>query len=175
MATRRPATTSSPWSTRPCGASLGTCCATNRADRTLQATALLNEAWLKLFSGANEHWNDRAHFFAVASRAMRSILIDSRRRRGTAKRSPDGEREPLDALVDAYEQRSGDLLRLDVALERLAKLDPDQARVVEMRFFGGRSTTEIAQAVGRSQRSIERDLTAAKAWLRRSMERDADS
>ena len=133
---------------------------------TLQSTALVNEAYIRVF---RREWEDGAHFRAVAARAMRSILVDHARRKRSAKRTPDGERIPLEALTQSYEERSGDLLALDAALDRLGKMDPEMVRLVELRFFAGQTMADAAEALGVSLRTAEREWAAARAWLREEL------
>lgn len=135
-------------------------------EHTLQPTALVNEAYLRVFRG---EWNNREHFRAVAARAMRSILVDHARRKRRQKRSAEGVRVLLDDLIVAFEERSGDLLGLDEALERLARIDPTAARLVELRFFGGQSMPEVAHSLGISLRSAQREWATARAWLREEL------
>ena len=142
-----------------------------RPDHTLQPTALLNEAWLRLI-GLEVDWESRAHFLGVASRAMRSVLVDHARARAADKRGGNLERVELDEAFALFEQRSGDLLELEAALERLTNLDPDLARIVELRFFGGLSHPEVARVTGGSLRGVERGWRTARDWLYRDM-RDA--
>jgi RNA polymerase sigma-70 factor, ECF subfamily len=137
-----------------------------RRDHTLQPTALVNEAWLKL-ADARVDWQNRAHFFGVAAITMRRILVDHARRRHTAKRGSGEARVPLD---DVMEQLAGplpdlQLLALDEALTRLASLDARQARVVELRYFAGLSVEDTAAAVGVSSGTVKREWAAARAWL----------
>lgn len=137
----------------------------NRGD-TLQPTALVHEAFLRL-AGQSIDWQDRGHFFAVASRAMRRVAVDHWRAQGALKR---GGEQPRIALEDgegaaAVEPPSVDLMALDDALNRLEQLSPQQARVVELRYFAGLSLEEIAEALDRSRSSVFRDWRAARAWL----------
>jgi RNA polymerase sigma factor (TIGR02999 family) len=132
---------------------------------TLQATALLGEAYLRVANCPGATWDTRAQFFALVAKAMRSILVDHARARRRGKRAAEGSRVPLDALVIAFEERAFDLLALDAALERLADMDPGAARVVDLRFFCGLSIEEIATCVGTSERTVNRDWRAARAWL----------
>jgi len=131
-----------------------------RADHTLQPTALAHEAYLRL-AGRERVWADRAHFFAVAARAMRQVLVDHARRRRAAKR--DGLQ--LEAPEDVRNEPV-DLLDLDAALAELAQLDPKQVEVVEMRFFAGLSVEETAEALGLSPRTVKREWSTARAWLK---------
>lgn len=138
-----------------------------RTGHTLQSTALVNEAWLKL-AGQSAPWQNRAHFLGVAAQAMRRILVDHARRRAAAKR---GGHEPRVTLADvaAPDGREVDLVLLDEALERLAALDERQAKMVTMRFFAGLSVEETAEALGVSEKTVKRDWAAAKAWLHREL------
>ncbi|RYD14887.1 MAG: sigma-70 family RNA polymerase sigma factor [Lysobacteraceae bacterium] len=134
-----------------------------RRNHTLQPTALVNEAWLRL-SGADPITSvDRGHLFAIAARLMREILIDHARQRARLKRD-GGERVTLSGLEDG---RSGDLdlVDLDAALRRLDRIDPTKARVVELRYFGGLSIEETAEAIGQSAATVKRHWQAARAWL----------
>ena len=141
-----------------------------RADHTLQATALVHEAWLKVASTADADWQHRRHFIGVAARAMRSVLTDHARSRGRHKRTAAAERVPLDDLVEELEERAHDLVALDEALARLAEHEPHLVRLVELRFFGGLTMPEIAEALERSLRSIERDWRDARTLLRGAIE-----
>ncbi|REJ75166.1 MAG: RNA polymerase subunit sigma-70 [Acidobacteria bacterium] len=138
-----------------------------RGEQTLNTTALIHEAYLKLASVDHPRWEDRGHFFAVACRAMRQILMDRARHSAAEKRGGDLERESVSEIVhpalDA--QVSEDLLALDAALDRLEAMDERQARVVECRFFGGLNVEETAEAVGASTATVKRDWRTARAWL----------
>ena len=136
---------------------------------TLQATALVNEAWVHLAGGAQVAWQDRAHFFAVSSRIMRRILVDAARARGAGKRRGAARHFQLNESVDAAPPRDAELIALDDALESLARLDERKARVVEMRFFGGSSVEETAAVLRISPQSVMRDWKLARAWLKREM------
>ena len=131
-----------------------------RADHTLQPTALAHEAYLRL-AGRERAWADRAHFFAVAARAMRQVLVDHARRHRAAKR----DALQLEAPADVRDQPV-DLLDLDAALAELAQLDTKQVEVVEMRFFAGLSVEETAEALGLSARTVKREWSTARAWLK---------
>jgi RNA polymerase sigma factor (TIGR02999 family) len=135
-----------------------------RPDHTLQATALLNEAYVQLV-GQEKDWHNRTHFFAVAAQLMRRILIDHARSRRTQKRGGVSERIQLDALPMLIDDRAERLLALDDALSRLEAWDPRLSRVVELRFFGGLTEAEAAEALGISSRTVKRDWSMAKAWL----------
>jgi RNA polymerase sigma-70 factor (ECF subfamily) len=136
-----------------------------RSDHTLQATALVHEAYLKLVEQRSVDWQSRAHFFGIAAQVMRRILVDHARGHLRDKRG-GGQREvPLDeALVFAPEQ-SLELVKMDEALERLTKLDPRQGKIVELRFFGGLTVEETAEMLGISPKTVKRDWRMAKAWL----------
>ena len=139
-----------------------------RPDHTLQATALVNEAFLKIFrNGTSEvRLRDRDHLMALASRAMRSVLIDYARAKNCEKRLPVGECIPLEELTASYEEQAVDLIALDDALSRLAVVDETMVRIVEMRFFGGLETKDVARILGLSLRKVEREWRAARAWLK---------
>jgi RNA polymerase sigma factor (TIGR02999 family) len=141
-----------------------------RAGHTLQTTDLLNEAYLKLAKLREPEWKDRSHFFAVASRTMRSILVDYARRRGHAKRGRNLVRVSLAEAREISEQRSAEVIALDEALKRLAALDPRKGQVVELRYFGGLSEEEVTEVVGLSRRTVQREWRKAKAWLHRELE-----
>ena len=136
-----------------------------RQNHTLQPTALVNEAFMKLVGQRNVRWQNRAHFFAVASQAMRRILVDHARTHRRVKRGGSSPQVTLDEAMIAEESRSIDLLALDEALDRLAALDERQARVVELRFFGGLSVEESAEVLNISPATIKREWSMAKAWL----------
>jgi RNA polymerase sigma factor (TIGR02999 family) len=139
-----------------------------RRDHTLQPTALVNEAYLRL-AGQDGDWRNRSHFFGVAARQMRRILVDHARKRHAAKRAGNETRVSFrDALATATEQPDR-LAAMDEALERLAGEYPCQARVVEMRFFGGYGEEEIAGILGNSVETVKRDWKFAKAWLSRDL------
>lgn len=138
-----------------------------RSNHTLQTTALIHEAYLKLI-GINEiEWQNRNHFFAIASTAMRRILVDHARERKREKRGGNAENLPLDeALQISSNEKSVDLIALDEALNRLAKLDERQAKVVELRYFSGLSNDETAEVLGVSNATVRLDWNLAKAWLK---------
>jgi RNA polymerase sigma-70 factor (ECF subfamily) len=140
-----------------------------RVDHTLQPTALVHEAYLKLIDQSCAHWQDRAHFFAVAAQALRRILVDHARRHVAAKRGgPHTKLQLNEGLIAAYEQ-TVDLLALDDALSRLAEQDGQRARVVELRFFGGLTVDEAATVLDVSARTVERQWRYARAWLYREL------
>ena len=138
-----------------------------RVGHTLQATALVNEVYLKL-DASGRQWHSRGHFFAAAAEAIRRILIDHARSKGTAKRGGGRGRVPLeDSLAVAGGGGRGvDIVDLDMALRELSEMDPRMAKVVELRFFGGLEVSEVADVLGFSKRTIEGDWTTARAWLR---------
>jgi RNA polymerase sigma factor (TIGR02999 family) len=136
-----------------------------RSGHTLQATALVHEAFLRLVDQTNVSFHDRAHFFAVASRAMRQILVDHARRRHTDKRGGDATRLVLEDGTASVQPRGVDLIALDDALERLEALDPGQARLVELRFFGGLTVEETAVVLACSPATVKRAWSSARAWL----------
>ncbi|MDP7028897.1 MAG: ECF-type sigma factor [Phycisphaerales bacterium] len=136
-----------------------------RPGHTLQATALVNEVYLRLDASARR-WHSRAHFFAAASEAIRRILIDHARSRGAAKRGGSLGRVPMDDGLALAGTGAVDLLDLDAALQDLGDMDPRMARVVELRFFGGLDVAEVAEVLGFSKRTIENDWSTARAWLR---------
>ncbi len=140
-----------------------------RAQHTLQTTALVNEAYLRLVEQKHVHWENRAHFFAIAAQFMRRILIDYARKRGYAKRGGGALHVPLDEAAVLTEERAADLIALDEALNRLAELDPQQCRVVEVRFFGGLTVEETAAVLGLSVDKVKREWSTAKAWLAKQM------
>jgi RNA polymerase sigma factor (TIGR02999 family) len=140
-----------------------------RPGHTLQTTALINEAYLRLVDAQGVRWQSRAHFFAVAANLMRRILVDHARKNGADKRGGSGIRLPLDEAVAVGGERDVDLIAVDEALERLTSLDPQQARIVELRFFTGLSVEETAEALGVSPRTVNRDWGVAKAWLHREL------
>ena len=135
-----------------------------RANHTLQPTALVNEAYLRLSGLDRMDWQDRGHFVRMAARVMREVLVDHARRRQAAKRD-GGHRVTLTGLDIAAETGAVDALALDAALTRLEKIDPDKARVVEMRYFGGLTIEETAQAMGSSPATVKRQWQSARAWL----------
>lgn len=136
-----------------------------RPDHTLQPTALVNEAYMRLLNSPPPDWADRKHFFATASIVMRRVLVDHARERGAAKRTGGKQRVELDAFLVAEKPRTEELLILDDALNRLAELDARQARIVEMMFFGGLTEEEVAEVLGISVRTVRRDWKVARAWL----------
>ena len=136
-----------------------------RPDHTLQPTALVNEAYLKLIEQRNVDWHGRSHFFGIAAQIMRRILVDHARAHLRDKRGGGAIPVPMEeALVFAPEQ-SSELVKLDESLERLAKLDPRQSKIVEMRFFAGLTVEQTAEALDISPKTVKREWSMAKAWL----------
>lgn len=142
-----------------------------RAGHSLLPTDLVHEAYLRMVVQKNAHWNDRAHFFALASQAMRRILVDHARRHAAAKRPGVQGKVPLDEAPQLGAEPDAVLLEIDEALARLAELDPRQARVVEFRYFGGMTVRETAAALRVSEATVAREWRAARLWLRRELER----
>jgi RNA polymerase sigma-70 factor (ECF subfamily) len=144
-----------------------------RSDHTLQPTALINEAFLRLIGQREANWKSRTHFFAIAAQAMRRILIDHARAKRQEKRGgPDITLSLEDVeLVGAQDEQNVDLIALDQALDRLARIDEQQVRIVELRYFGGLSIEETAAALGVSRATAVRDWSVAKTWLRRELTR----
>jgi RNA polymerase sigma factor (TIGR02999 family) len=141
-----------------------------RRDHTLQTTGLIHEAYLKLINQRNVKWESRTHFYAIASQAMRRILVDYARARKTAKRGGEDIRLSIaNAEKIAGDQKPVDLIALDEALTRLAKLDEKQARVVELRYFSGLSLEETAKIVKMSRATAAREWSMARAWLHREL------
>jgi RNA polymerase sigma factor (TIGR02999 family) len=141
-----------------------------RPGHTLQATALVHEVYLRLIPQDGATWEDRSRFIGVAAHVMREILVEYARSRKRLKRFGDQTRIPLDDEVAAIEEEACRWEDLDRALNRLATLDPRQARVVELRYFGGMTVDEAAAVLGVSPKTVKRDWSVARAWLRREME-----
>ena len=148
-----------------------------RPGHTLQPTALVHEAYLRLARESDERWESRAHFLAVAAQAMRRVLVDHARGRNAQKRGSGEGGVPLEDVDGAAlgQDQEVDFLALDVALARLAALDARQAHLVELRFFGGLTVEESARVVGISPRTVKREWQVARAWLKREMSRLAHS
>ena len=138
--------------------------------RTLQTTALVNEAYLRLIDIENVNWQDRTHFFAVSARIMRRILVDSARARKAGKRGGGAPHISLEQAPEVSTQRAEELIALDEALDKLSEVDGRKAQVVELKFFSGLSVEETAAALDVSSRSVVRDWNLAKAWLMRELE-----
>lgn len=141
-----------------------------RDDHTLQSTALVHEAYLRLIGAQDAQWQNRAHFVGVAARAMRQILVEHARARNAARRGGGWSRQPLDDVVERFESRAYDLFALDAALTKLAMIDETQSRIVELRFFGGMSMQQAAEALDAPLRTVEREWNMARAWLRREID-----
>jgi RNA polymerase sigma factor (TIGR02999 family) len=139
------------------------------AHATLQPTALVHEAYLRLVGGDRADWEGRQHFYAVSARAMRQVLIDHARARASEKRGGDRRRVPLDAVLVEVEESTVDLLALEEALEKLSAVDEQLARIVELRFFTGLEHAEAAAVLGLSTRTVERGWRTAKAWLHQAL------
>ena len=144
-----------------------------RPGQTLQATALVHEAFLRLSKEKNQPWKNRTHFLAIAALSMRQILVQRARARRAAKRGGAPDRVTLDEGLLADEGPSIDVLALDEALTSLATLDPEQARIVELRYFGGLTIEETAEAVGVSPATVKRQWAMARAWLKRALQGEA--
>ena len=136
---------------------------------TLQTTALVNEAFLRLIDSRLVQWQDRAHFFAVSAQLMRRILVDSARARRAAKRGSGVKPVPVDDALAVFQARGRDLVALDEALDRLAQLDPPKAKLIELRFFGGLSMAEAADVLGLDDHAARWSWRMAKAWLSREL------
>ena len=145
------------------------CLAGERGNRSISATALVNEAFLRLVEIDRIDWQDRAHFLSIGARLMRRVLVDLARARRSEKRGGDAVHVSLDEVMFAGSQRDADVVRLDEALDALARLDPRKGRVIELRFFGGLSAEETAAVLDVSTKTVIRDWTFAKAWLQREM------
>jgi RNA polymerase sigma factor (TIGR02999 family) len=140
-----------------------------RPGHTLQTTALVHEAYLRLVDQKDVRWENRAHFFSIAAEAMRRILVEHARSHHAAKRGGGGPKLSLDEAVDWPEERAVDLVALDDALTSLTAIDPQKSRIVELRFFGGLTMEEVAQLLGVSLATVERGWRIAKLWLRREI------
>ena len=140
-----------------------------RAHHTLNATALVHEAYMRLVGDTAGGWENRAHFFGAAARAMRQVLIDYARKRGRAKRGGDQPRIPLNVVDLAVEAPVEDVLAVDRAVEKLAAKDPRMAEVVQLRFYAGLSVEETAAALGMSERTVRREWSLARAWMMREL------
>jgi RNA polymerase sigma factor (TIGR02999 family) len=140
-----------------------------RREHTLQSTALVHEAWLRLIDQKQVQWHNRAQFFGIAAEMIRRILIDHARNRQAAKRGDGAIKLSLDDALATPDRRDLDLIALDDALQDLRKLDPQQSRLVELRFFAGLSIEESAEVLGVSPATVKREWAAAKAWLYREI------
>ena len=143
-----------------------------RPEHTLQATALVHEAYLQLVDQRSVQWQNRAHFFGIAAQLMRRILAEYARSRAAAKRGGGEPRLSLDEDAGWFAERGVDLVAVDEALTRLACIAPQQSRLVELRFFGGLTVEETAEVMGVSPRTVKREWRTAKAWLRRELDKE---
>jgi len=141
---------------------------------TLQSAALVNETYIRLVDQERTQWRNRAHFFAISARLMRRILVDHARQRRTGKRGGDQTKLSLDHSLGLQERKELDVVALDEALDTLSKLDSQQARVIELRFFGGLTIEETGEALGISPATVTRDWVTAKAWLFDQLNRSKD-
>ena len=148
------------------------CMRGERAGHTLQTTALVNEAYLRLVDMRQVSWRDRAHFFALASRVIRHVLVDAARSRRSLKRGADACPEAIDEDLLISENPPADIIALDDALRALSAIDERKNQVVELRFFGGLTVEETAEVLGVSAETVKRDWKLAKAWLRRELRRE---
>jgi len=144
-----------------------------RANHTLETTALVHEAYLRLVEQKNSNWQNRAQFFGVAAQMMRRILVDYARSHRASKRGGSYRRLSLSETAILYEDKNADLIVLDHMLDRLAVVDPQQSRVVELRIFGGLTVEETAEVMGISSRTVKREWSMARAWLHQQIERTA--
>jgi RNA polymerase sigma factor (TIGR02999 family) len=147
------------------------CMRRERSGHTLQPTALVHEAFLRLVD-EKLHLQNRAHFFGVAAQAMRQILVEHARARHALKRGGEAQKLALDEALDQPEEREVDLIALDDALNDLARFDPQQARIVELRYFAGLTIEETAQLLGISPATVKREWNLARAWLHREISQD---
>ena len=139
------------------------------ADHTLQTTALVNEAYLRLIDSSRVNWQNRTHFFAISAQLMRRILVDFARKRSSLKRGGERVQVTLDDNVEAAAESGTDLVALNDALDKLAEMNERQAKIVELRYFGGLSEEEIAECLDISTRTVRRDWSVARAWLFREL------
>lgn len=146
-----------------------------RKGHTLQTTALINEAYVRLVDQRNVHWANRSHFFAISAQIMRRILIDHARRHAYAKRGGGAQQVSLEEVAVVAREQSAEIIRLDEALKILAKMDPRRCHVVELRYFGGLSNEEIAGVLKVSENTVTRDWNLARAWLHQQLTGSAAS
>ena len=144
-----------------------------RSEHTLQPTALVHEAYLRLVEQQDVQWQNRAHFLGCAAQLMRHILIDHARARRAGKRGGGGARVTLGEASELAQERAVDLIALDDAMKALEALDPRQSRMVELRYFGGLSIEETAEVLGMSSAQVRREWTAVRVWLRRELQRES--
>ncbi len=140
-----------------------------RVGHTLQTTALVNEAFIRLVDSDKVNWQDRNHFFAISAQLMRRILVDAARRKNSQKRGGERIQVTLDDRLNVSDEKETDLIALDEAMALLAKLNPRHSQIVELRYFGGLTEEEIAETLGVSSRTIRRDWNLARAWLFREL------
>ena len=141
-----------------------------RADHTLQPTALVHEAYMRLVSQRRANWRNRAQFLGLAAQMMRRVLVNHAVARRAEKRGSGGEKVPLDYVTIFFAEQNLDVLALDEALAQLTEIDEQKSRIVELKFFGGLTTEEIAEVTGKSTRTVERELTIARGWLYKTLE-----
>ena len=141
-----------------------------RADHTLQTTALVNEAFVRLVNRKSVQWQNRAHFFGLAAQLMRTILVDHARSHACEKRGGGAGKLELDEALAVSQQKASEVIALDDALKELALIDPQQSRIVELRFFGGLTVEEAAEVLHVSPATIKREWSSAKAWLYRELQ-----
>ncbi len=146
------------------------CMRRERPGHTLQTSALINEAYIRLIGQRGAHWQSRLHFFAIAAKLMRRILVDEARKKRYAKRGANAQQVTLKSGMPLLRERAPDLIALDDALNDLEEMDARKSRIVEMRFFGGLSLEEIAETLGVSSPTVEREWRTARAWLHRAMD-----
>jgi RNA polymerase sigma factor (TIGR02999 family) len=146
-----------------------------RSDHTLQSTALVHEAYLRLAGGNAPNWQNRAHFFGVAAHIMRQVLVEHARGRGAAKRGGNALRLEIDEALALPQQIDVDVVALDKALNELSELDAQQGRIVELRFFGGLTIEDTSEVLGISPATVKRDWVTARAWLYRAMTGEASA
>ena len=146
--------------------------AQERGDHTLQPTALVHEAYVRLVDQTRVNWQNRAHFYGIASRMMRRVLVDHARAHAAEKRGGGAIRLSIDDVQVPLEQRAADFVALDEALEKLSQFDERKGKVVEMRFFGGLNDEEIAEVLGVTSRTVLRDWKKARLWLYRELSND---
>ena len=146
-----------------------------RSDHTLQSTALVHEAYVRLANQQFPEWQNRAHFFAVAAQLMRQILVDHARSHRASKRGGDAYKIALEEMGEKAQPIDVDIVALDDALKTLSDMDAQQSRVVELKFFGGLSNEETAEVLGVSSSTVKRDWITARAWLHRELERGANA
>jgi RNA polymerase sigma factor (TIGR02999 family) len=142
-----------------------------RPDHTLQPTALVNEAYLRLIDQSQVSWQNRAHFFGIAARLMRQVLINHAVARRAAKRGGEAERVSLGDVDHLAVEQEVDLIALNEALKNLERMDPQQGQIVELRYFSGLTIEEVAEVMGISPATVKREWTTARAWLRRALSR----